>query len=248
MIVVVDNHMTSSAKIRYHPAWSTTSEQDDCADGKAANMPYSFSHKKAIEPQFEAKSIAEDVFFGEAYGRGKRVHKGRTSRAMDWVDYAETRKNDPTLLTFEEMKELVSTNVAMTTTTSLTKISKDPEANPLDRHPRQDRRFTRAIGWYREDLKLKEDEVIHLSDLIFFWRPQRPTSREVPTSANVSTKARTHWLTATLQNSSSTARVVDQPYWCERTWYRKRRHGIFNQAKFIFQRKWHPGSFLELSR
>ena len=86
----------------------TTSEQDDwCMDGKASNMPYFIYAQKAIEPQFEAKSIYEMCTeLAKRMGVEKEFTEGRTQE--QWIEhlYAETRKNDPTLPTFEEMKEL----------------------------------------------------------------------------------------------------------------------------------------------
>ncbi|GAL30607.1 anaerobic dimethyl sulfoxide reductase chain A [Vibrio variabilis] len=59
MIVVIDNHMTSSAKYAdiILPDLTTSEQADFCMDGKAANMPYFIFADKAIEPQFEARSI-----------------------------------------------------------------------------------------------------------------------------------------------------------------------------------------------
>lgn len=61
MIVVIDNHMTSSAKYAdiILPDLTTSEQEDWAMDGKAANTPYFIYAQKAIEPQFEAKSIYE---------------------------------------------------------------------------------------------------------------------------------------------------------------------------------------------
>ncbi|MCW1889066.1 hypothetical protein OK016_01880 [Vibrio chagasii] len=66
-------------------------------------MPYFIYAQKAIEPQFEAKSIHEMCTeLAKRMGVEKEFTEGRTQE--QWIEhlYAETRKNDPTLPTFSK--------------------------------------------------------------------------------------------------------------------------------------------------
>ncbi|ANP76256.1 MULTISPECIES: DmsA/YnfE/YnfF family dimethyl sulfoxide reductase [unclassified Vibrio] len=165
MIVVVDNHMTSSAKYAdiILPDL-TTSEQDDwCMDGKAANMPYFIYAQKAIEPQFEAKSIYEMCTqLAKRMGVEKEFTEGRTQE--QWIEhlYAETRKNDPTLPTFEEMKELgIYKRSYDHHYIAYEDFRKDPEANPLTTPSGKIEIYSEQLADIAKTWKLKEDEVIH---------------------------------------------------------------------------------------
>lgn len=165
MIVVVDNHMTSSAKYAdiILPDL-TTSEQDDwCMDGKAANMPYFIYAQKAIEPQFEAKSIYEMCSqLAKRMGVEKEFTEGRTQE--QWIEhlYAETRKNDPTLPTFEEMKDLgIYKRSYDHHYIAYEDFRKDPEANPLTTPSGKIEIYSEQLADIAKTWKLKEDEVIH---------------------------------------------------------------------------------------
>lgn len=165
MIVVIDNHMTSSAKYAdiILPDL-TTSEQDDwCMDGKASNMPYFIYAQKAIEPQFEAKSIYEMCTeLAKRMGVEKEFTEGRTQE--QWIEhlYAETRKNDPTLPTFEEMKELgIYKRSYDHHYIAYEDFRKDPEANPLTTPSGKIEIYSEQLAEIAKTWKLKEDEVIH---------------------------------------------------------------------------------------
>ncbi|GEM79447.1 DmsA/YnfE/YnfF family dimethyl sulfoxide reductase [Vibrio superstes] len=165
MIVVVDNHMTSSAKYAdiILPDL-TTSEQDDWAmDGKAANAPYFIYAQKAIEPQFEAKSIYEMCSqLAKRMGVEQEFTEGRTQE--QWVEhlYAETRKQDPSLPTFEEMKELgIYKRQYNRDYIAYEDFRKDPQANPLNTPSGKIEIYSEALAEIAATWELKEGDVIH---------------------------------------------------------------------------------------
>lgn len=165
MIVVIDNHMTSSAKYAdiILPDL-TTSEQDDWAmDGKASNAPYFIYAQKAIEPQFEAKSIYEMCSeIAKRMGVEKEFTEGRTQQ--EWVEhlYAETRKQDPSLPTFEEMKELgIYKRQYQRDYIAYQDFRNDPEANPLSTPSGKIEIYSETLANIAKEWTLKEDEVIH---------------------------------------------------------------------------------------
>ncbi|PMH43859.1 dimethyl sulfoxide reductase subunit A [Vibrio sp. 10N.286.49.B3] len=165
MIVVIDNHMTSSAKYAdiILPDL-TTSEQDDwCMDGKAANAPYFIYAQKAIEPQFEAKSIYEMCTqLAKRMGVEEAFTEGRTQE--EWVEhlYAETRKNDPSLPTFEEMKEIgIYKRQYDHHYIAYEDFRNDPEANPLNTPSGKIEIYSEQLADIANTWQLKADEVIH---------------------------------------------------------------------------------------
>ncbi|WP_117233010.1 DmsA/YnfE/YnfF family dimethyl sulfoxide reductase [Vibrio maerlii] len=165
MIVVIDNHMTSSAKYAdiILPDL-TTSEQDDWAmDTKASNAPYFIYAQKAIEPQFEAKSIYEMCSqIAKRMGVEQEFTEGRTQE--EWIEhlYAETRKQDPSLPTFEEMKELgIYKRQYDRHFIAYESFRKDPEANPLKTPSGKIEIYSEALANIAKEWVLPEGDVIH---------------------------------------------------------------------------------------
>lgn len=110
MIVVIDNHMTSSAKYAdiVLPDCTTSEQSDFCMDGAAASMPYFIFASQAIKPRFECKPIY-DIMTGVAKRMGveQAFTEGRTQEEwLQWM-YAETVKqnNDPDLPDYDTMRK-----------------------------------------------------------------------------------------------------------------------------------------------
>lgn len=165
MIVVIDNHMTSSAKYAdiILPDL-TTSEQDDWVmDGKSANAPYFIYAQKAIEPQFEAKGIYEMCSeIAKRMGVENAFTEGRTQE--QWIEYlyAETRKADPSLPTFDEMKKLgIYKRQYNRDYIAYEDFRKDPDANPLKTPSGKIEIYSEQLAEIAATWKLKEGEVIH---------------------------------------------------------------------------------------
>ena len=165
MIVVIDNHMTSSAKYADIVLPDlTTSEQDDwCMDGKAANRPYFIYAQKAIEPQFEAKSIYEMCSnIAKRMGVEQEFTEGRTQE--EWIEhlYAETRKLDPSLPTFEEMKEIgIYKRKVDGHYIAYKDFRLDPDANPLNTPSGKIEIYSEQLAEIAASWELDDDEVIH---------------------------------------------------------------------------------------
>ncbi len=110
MIVVIDNHMTSSAKYAdiVLPDCTTSEQSDFCMDGAAASMPYFIFASQVIKPRFECKPIY-DIMSGVAKRMGveQAFTEGRTQEEwLRWM-YAETIKqnNDPDLPDYDTMRK-----------------------------------------------------------------------------------------------------------------------------------------------
>lgn len=61
MIVVIDNHMTASAKYAdiLLPDCTASEQMDFCMDASAGNMAYVIFADQAIQPRFESRNIYE---------------------------------------------------------------------------------------------------------------------------------------------------------------------------------------------
>lgn len=61
MIVVIDNHMTASAKYAdiLLPDCTASEQMDFCMDASAGNMAYVIFADQAIKPRFESRNIYE---------------------------------------------------------------------------------------------------------------------------------------------------------------------------------------------
>ncbi|UJF16905.1 dimethyl sulfoxide reductase subunit A [Vibrio sp. SS-MA-C1-2] len=186
MIVVIDNHMTSSAKYAdiILPDL-TTSEQDDWAmDGKAANAPYFIYAQKAIEPQFEAKGIYEMCSeIAKRMGVEKAFTEGRTQQ--QWIEhlYAETRKKDPSLPTFEAMKEIgIYKRQYDHDYIAYEDFRNNPDANPLNTPSGKIEIYSEQLAEIAKTWKLKEDEIIHPLPIYFdsFEGHNDPLAKKFP--------------------------------------------------------------------
>ncbi len=184
-LVMVDNHMTSSAKYAdiILPDL-TTSEQDDwCMDGKAANMPYFIFAQKAIEPQFEAKSIYEMCSqLAKRMGVEKSSQKAvLKSNGLNTFTLKLVRTIN-LLPAFEEMKELgiYKRRSYDHHYIAYEDFRKDPEANPLTT-PSGKIESTQSNWLISRRLEVKRSGDSPSSDLRrFFWRPQRPINEKYP--------------------------------------------------------------------
>lgn len=135
MIVVIDNHMTSSAKYAdiVLPDLTTSEQSDFCMDASAGNMPYFIFASQAIKPQFEARSIY-DICTGLAdkLGVKEAFTEGRDQEGWLRHLYQLTRAQDPSLPEFDAMREQgIYKRKVDEHFVAYKEFRKDPEANPL---------------------------------------------------------------------------------------------------------------------
>ena len=136
MIVVVDNHMTSSARVAdiLLPDLTTAEQMDLSTQGSAGNMGYAIACSKAIEPLFECRSIYDicsDI--AERLGVKEAFTEGRTQQ--QWLEfiYANARAknlNLPDFATFVKQGIVTQTNPGKPSI-AYEAFRKDPQANPL---------------------------------------------------------------------------------------------------------------------
>ncbi|HEQ3534862.1 TPA: dimethyl sulfoxide reductase subunit A [Vibrio parahaemolyticus] len=166
MIVVIDNHMTSSAKYAdiVLPDCTTSEQSDFCMDGAAASMPYFIFASQAIQPRFECKPIY-DIMSGVAKRMGvlDEFTEGRTQEEwLQWM-YAQTVKqnNDPNLPSYDEMrKQGIYKKQFDRPHVAFEDFRRDPEANPLPSPSGKIEIYSETLAKINEEWELDEDESI----------------------------------------------------------------------------------------
>ncbi|WP_273803471.1 DMSO/selenate family reductase complex A subunit [Providencia rettgeri] len=108
MIVVIDNHMTASAKYAdiLLPDCTASEQMDFCLDGAASNMGYVIFASQAIEPRFESKTVYEMCTeIARRMGVEDKFTEGRTQE--EWLRhlYEISREKLPELPDFETFQQ-----------------------------------------------------------------------------------------------------------------------------------------------
>lgn len=165
MIVVIDNHLTSSAKYAdiVLPDLTTSEQADFCMDGKAANMPYFIYADKVIEPQFESRSIYQICSdLAKRLGVEEQFTEGRTQE--EWLRhlYAETRKIDASLPDFETVRQqgIVKRVDPNGHFVAYQAFREDPIKNPLKTASGKVEIYSAALAKIASEWTLAEGDVI----------------------------------------------------------------------------------------
>jgi len=166
MVVVIDNHMTASARYAdiLLPDCTTSEQSDFCMDGEAGSMPYFIFASQAIEPLFECKPIYE-IMSGVAKRMGvlDEFTEGRTQEEWLQYMYAETVKNnnDPNLPSYEEMrKQGIYKKQHDRPYVPYEDFRKDPEANPLSTPSGKIEIYSEQLAKIAKEWELDPDEFI----------------------------------------------------------------------------------------
>ncbi|MGF1734764.1 DmsA/YnfE/YnfF family dimethyl sulfoxide reductase [Photobacterium satsumensis] len=166
MIVVIDNHMTSSAKYAdiLLPDLTTSEQADFCMDTKAANMPYFIYADKAIEPQFEARGIYDMCTeLAKRLGVEKAFTEGRDQEGWLRHLYKLTRENDPSLPDFETVKKqgIVKRRDPNGHFVAYKAFRDNPEQNPLSTPSGKVEIYSERLANLAKEWELPEGDVIH---------------------------------------------------------------------------------------
>lgn len=167
MLVVIDNHMTSTAKYAdiLLPDCTTSEQADFCMDGSAGNMGYVIFADKAIEPQFECKPVYE-ILSGIAEKMGVKdvFTEGRTQE--EWLRhlYAQTQEKNPFFkeITFEQFRErgIIKQKDPAGHMVAFKKFRQDPVANPLETPSGKIEIYSERLAKIAETWELPEGDVI----------------------------------------------------------------------------------------
>ncbi|GAM76157.1 anaerobic dimethyl sulfoxide reductase chain A [Vibrio ishigakensis] len=166
MIVVIDNHMTASAKYAdiVLPDCTTSEQSDFCMDGAAASMPYFIFASQAIEPRFECKPIY-DIMSGVAKRMGvfDEFTEGRTQE--QWLQhlYALTleQNQDPNLPSYNDMrKQGIFKKQFDRPHVAFEDFRRDPIANPLKSPSGKIEIYSEQLAKIAKTWELDEDEHV----------------------------------------------------------------------------------------
>ncbi|WP_127959763.1 DmsA/YnfE/YnfF family dimethyl sulfoxide reductase [Serratia microhaemolytica] len=108
MIVVIDNHMTSSAKYAdlLLPDCTAAEQMDFCLDGYASNLGYAIFASQVIEPRFECKTVYEMCReIACRLGVEQRFTEGRTQQQWLRHLYDKSREKLPDLPSYEQFQQ-----------------------------------------------------------------------------------------------------------------------------------------------
>ena len=165
MIVVIDNHMTSSAKYAdiVLPDLTTSEQSDFCMDGYAANMPYFIFADKAIEPLFECRSIYDICTeIAKRMGVEEQFTEGLDQEGWLRHLYQQTRAKDPSLPTFEQMREQgIYKRKIDADFIAYKAFREDPETNPLNTPSGKIEIYSEQLAEKAATWELPEGDVIH---------------------------------------------------------------------------------------
>ncbi|MDK2376012.1 dimethylsulfoxide reductase subunit A [Serratia fonticola] len=165
MIVVIDNHMTSSAKYAdlVLPDCTASEQMDFCLDASSGNMGYVIFADQAIKPQFECKNIYEMTSeIARRMGVEQAFTEGRTQE--EWLRhlYQQSREAIPALPEFEQFlkqgifkqRDPDGHHVAYKA------FRADPQANPLKTPSGKIEIYSAQLAELAATWELSKDDVI----------------------------------------------------------------------------------------
>jgi anaerobic dimethyl sulfoxide reductase subunit A len=165
MIVVIENHMTPSAKFADILLPDTTNfEKNDIAlNGDGGSTGYVIFTEQAIEPMFECKSVYDMcVEIAKRLDVEEQFTEGRT--VEDWLNYCieETRKDNTSFPDYDSLKEMGVYKVVNPgdPSVALKTFRDDPEANPLTTPSGKIEIFSPRLHDMSQTWELPEGDVI----------------------------------------------------------------------------------------
>lgn len=165
MIVVIENHMTSSAKFAdiLLPDITSFEQNEISPNGDTGNMGYIIAAEKAIEPMFECRSVYDMCTeIAARLGVEEDFTEGRTQD--EWLEWAveQTRENNPDFPTYDELREMGIYKVKNPGEpfVAYQAFREDPEANPLGTPSGKIEIFSPRLHEISQEWELDEDEVI----------------------------------------------------------------------------------------
>ncbi|WKS82309.1 dimethylsulfoxide reductase subunit A [Edwardsiella tarda] len=136
MIVVIDNHMTASAKYAdiLLPDCTASEQMDFCLDASCGNMSYVIFADQVIAPRFECRTIYDMTSeIAKRMGVGQQFTEGRSQE--EWLRhlYAQSQQAIPGLPSFEAFRSqgIYKQRDPQGHHVAYREFRADPQANPL---------------------------------------------------------------------------------------------------------------------
>lgn len=166
MIVVIDNHMTSSAKYAdiLLPDLTTSEQADFCMDAKASNMPYFIYADQAIKPQFETRGIYQICSdLAKRLGVEQAFTEGRDQEGWLRHLYQLTREGDASLPDFDTMREqgIIKRRDPNGHFVAYKAFRDDPQNNPLNTPSGKIEIYSERLATIANEWELAEGDIIH---------------------------------------------------------------------------------------
>jgi anaerobic dimethyl sulfoxide reductase subunit A len=165
MIVVIENHMTSSAMMAdiLLPDITNFEQNEVTTNGAASNMGYAIYLEQAIEPMWECRSVYEMCTeIATRLGVAEEFTEGRSHD--DWLEYCVelTRENNPDFPDVQSLKEMGIYKVKNPGDPSVPHkaFREDPEENPLNTPSGKIEIFSERLYEMGRTWELPEGDVI----------------------------------------------------------------------------------------
>ena len=165
MIVVIDCHMTSSAKYAdiLLPDCTASEQMDFALDASCGNMSYVIFTDQAIKPRFECKTIYQMTSeLAKRLGVEQQFTEGRTQE--EWMRhlYEQSRKAIPELPTFEEFRQqgIFKQRDPQGHHVAYKAFREDPKANPLTTPSGKIEIYSQQLAEIAATWELPEGDVI----------------------------------------------------------------------------------------
>ncbi len=166
MIVVIENHMTSSAKYAdlLLPDVTTSEQADFCMDASAGNYNYVIFADQVIKPIGECRTLYDMCTqIAKRLGVEQKFTEGKSEE--DWLRqlYAQTREKDPDLPSFEDFRKMgiYKRKDPNGHFIAYKAFRDDPVANPLQTPSGKIEIYSERLAKIAETWELQKDETIH---------------------------------------------------------------------------------------
>ena len=166
MIVVIDNHMTSSAMCAdiLLPDTVTAEQADFCLADSAGNMSFAIFAQQAVKPPMECKTLYQMMSeLAARLGIEDKFTEGRTEEEWLRYLYAQSREQDPQLPTYEEFREMgiYKRKDPNGHFIAHKAFRDDPQANPLGTPSGKIELYSPRLAEMAKTWELPEGDVIH---------------------------------------------------------------------------------------
>ena len=165
MIVVIDNHMTSSAQYAdiILPDCTASEQMDFCLDASSGNMAYVIFADQVIKPRFECKNIYEMTSeLAKRMGVEQQFTEGRTQEGWLRHLYQQSQEAIPELPSFEEFREqgIFKKRDPAGHHVAYKAFRADPVANPLTTPSGKIEIYSAELAQIAATWELQPDDVI----------------------------------------------------------------------------------------
>ena len=202
MIVVIDNHMTPSARYAdiLLPDLTAAEQPDFAINGSCGNMGYTIFCDTAVEPLYECRSVYDMCTeVAKRLGVEQAFTEGRDQEAWLRHIYAESQQLNPILkdLDFDTFRQqgIVKQQNPGDPIVQFRTFRENPEANPLDTPSGKIEIYSERLAAIADSWTLGKDDVIRpLPEYVSSWEGhESPSTDKYPLQMfGFHYKARTH--------------------------------------------------------